>query len=159
MIPQRNYENEMVPRRKQRDALAAKLSALQTGSKHDSRANVENAARMQSDLDDANRELASFESSLEGLKRTKLNEAFSLWFASQRELGEKQAILASYGELLLAGQDSDGFGNDYKGHERTAQIKAQVGEKLQAWSSSSPLFPTPQLKNDGSSYLGRADTQ
>lgn len=150
----RNFENELVPRRKARDSMSTKLTALQNSSK----SNPENAAKLQAELDAANKALADSETQLEQLRRSKLQESWSLWFSAQRELGEKQAIVASYGELLLQGMDSHGYGEQYSGQEKSAQIKAEVSASLARYSPSAPLIPTPQLKSDGSSYLGRADT-
>lgn len=146
----RNFENELVPRRKQRETIAAKLA---------SNKNANDAARLKSELEELEKENSTFESSLEALKRTKLHEAFALHFSAQRELGEKQAIIAGYGELLLRGFETDGFGADYKGHERTARVKGELGEALEAWSPTKPLVAAPELKKGGSSYLGRSDTQ
>lgn len=145
----RNQENALVPRRRAREALAAKLATDKKGN---------DTARMQAELDEMDRENATFEQSLDALRRTKLHEAFELHFSAQRELGEKQAIVAGYGALLLQGMETDGYGADYKGHEKTARVKGELGEALAAWSPSHPLIRAPELKQGGSSYLGRADT-
>lgn len=147
----RNFEDELVPRRKQRETLAAKLNSQKL--------NAIDAARIKSELEELEKDNATFESSLEALKRTKLHEAFALHFSAQREFGEKHAVIAGYGELLLRGFETDGFGADYKGHERTARVKGELGEALQAWSPTKPLVAAPELKEGGSSYLGRSDTQ
>lgn len=112
---------------------------------------------MSADLQQLEREDSTFESSLEVLKRTKLHEAFTLHFAAQRELGEKLAVVGGYGELLLQGMETGGVGEQYDGQEKAAKIRAEVVETLNAWSK--PLIPTPELKLDGSSFLGRSETQ
>lgn len=146
----RNQENTLVPRRRAREQLAARLAADKKGN---------DTMRMESELETMDKELATFEASLDALRRTKLHEAFSLHFAAQQELGEKQAIIAGYGELLLKGMEGDGYGAEYKGQEKTARVKGELSEALAAWSPSQPRIPAPELKQGGSSYLGRADTQ
>lgn len=146
----RNFENELIPRRKQRETLALKIGSTK---------NAEEVTRMKSELQDLDQSNATFEASLEQLRRTKLHESFQLHFSAQREFAEKSAIIAGYGELLLRGMETDGFGDQYQGHEKTARVKGELGEALEAWSSSHPLIPSPELKHGGSSYLGRADTQ
>ncbi|KAK4049556.1 lipid-binding protein [Microbotryomycetes sp. JL201] len=146
----RNYENDLVPKRKNRAALQAKLATTKSSS---------DLKRMTAEIEQIDKELAPADQMLESLKRTKLHESFSLQLQAQRELGEKLSILAGYGELLLRTLESDGFGSEYSGQEKTARIKGQATEALQAWSAANAHIPTPTLREGGDSYLGRADTQ
>lgn len=156
---QRNFENELVPKRQKRHSLAAKLEAFQKAHPTPDKGATSVMAKMSADLQQLEREDATFESSLEVLKRTKLHESFSVHFAAQRELGEKLALVGGYGELLLQGMETGGFGEKYDGQERAAKIRAEVVETLNAWSPAKPLIPTPELKLGGSSFLGRSETQ
>ncbi|KAK4698567.1 hypothetical protein P7C70_g7705, partial [Phenoliferia sp. Uapishka_3] len=151
----RNFENELVPKRNRRQALSNKLTTLR--QKNDKRAATE-MAQLSADLEQMEREDATFEESLSVLKRTKVHEAFSLHFAAQRELAEKLAIVAAYGDVLLQRMDSSGIGEHYTGREGTAAVRAEVVAALDAWSPLKPLIPTPELHLGGSSFLGRSDT-
>ncbi|KAM0786658.1 hypothetical protein ACM66B_002107 [Microbotryomycetes sp. NB124-2] len=146
----RNFENELVPKRKNKAALQAKLATTKSSSE---------LKRITSEIDQLDSELAPADNTLESLKRTKLHESFSLQLQAQRELGEKLSILAGYGELLLRTLESDGFGSQYTGQEKTARIKGQATEALQGWTLPNADIPTPTLREGGESYLGRADTQ
>ncbi|KAK4047361.1 lipid-binding protein [Microbotryomycetes sp. JL221] len=146
----RNYENDIVPKRKSRQALQTKLTSTKSSSDQE---------KLRIEIEQLDREIAPLDNQLEVLKRTKLNESFNLQFQAQRELGEKLAILAGYGELLLRTLESDGFGSQYAGQEKTARVKGQASEAVQAWSLPNSHIPTPQLREGGESYLGRSDTQ
>ena len=124
--------------------------------KNDKRSTSE-ASQLASELEQAEREDATFEASLEVLKRQKLLEAFDLQFEAQREFGEKSAILAGYGSLLLQGMDG-GIGDQYSGQERTAAIRAQAASALAEWTPTAPIIKLPTLQAGGS-FLGRSDTR
>ncbi|GAA5895888.1 uncharacterized protein JCM6883_001647 [Sporobolomyces salmoneus] len=148
----RNFENDLSNRRKNRATLATKL---QTIKDKDSRGkNVDQIASLQTELTQADSEIATFESSFSALKRQKLHESFSLQFAAQKELGEKLAIVSSYGELLIEGMETDGIEGDYKGEERTARIKVELEHALSDWQPRAP----PTLANNASS-LDHSDTR
>ncbi|KAL8278447.1 hypothetical protein RQP46_009137 [Phenoliferia psychrophenolica] len=83
--------------------------------------------------------------------------AEAVQFEAQRELGEKLAIVASYGTLLLQGMDG-GIGDEYTGQERTAAIRGHTANALEQWNPAHPYVPTPELPSGGSSFLGRSDT-
>lgn len=116
------------------------------------------AQKFQAEVRQLDSDLAPLELTLETLRRTKLSESFQLQFEAQRELGEKLALLASYGQVLTRTLETDGFGDAYTGEEKTARVKAQLGEALESWSPATAYVPLPQVKEDGESYLGRADT-
>lgn len=160
---QRNFENDLVPRRRNQHNLATRIATLQkevaaATSKKSDRKYEDQIVKLQAELQAVAAENLTFETSFSVLKRTKLHEAFSLQFETQKELGEKLALIAGYGEVLLQGMETDGTGPDYSGKERTARVKAELEEALAKWSPS----PMPQLKahDDGSSeLLDRSDTR
>ncbi|GAA5893531.1 hypothetical protein JCM5296_007482 [Sporobolomyces johnsonii] len=145
----RNFENDLATRRKNRTILAARIDGLK-GKKN----NADQVQQLTAELAQVDQENATFESSFDTLKRTKLHETFSLQFAAQKELGEKIAIVAGYGELLLQGMETDGIGAEYKGQDRTARVKAELEEALLNWQPRAP----PRLSESGSS-LQRSDTR
>ncbi|GAA5883718.1 hypothetical protein JCM3774_005793 [Rhodotorula dairenensis] len=157
----RNFENDLVPRRRNQHNLATRIATLQkevaaATSKKSDRKYEDQVAKLQAELQAVAAENATFETSFSVLKRTKLHEAFSLQFEAQKELGEKLALIAGYGELLLQGMETDGTGPDYSGKERTARVKVELEEALQQWSPR----PMPQINETGSSgLLDRSDTR
>ncbi|KWU42797.1 hypothetical protein RHOSPDRAFT_35637 [Rhodotorula sp. JG-1b] len=160
----RNFENDLVPRRRNQHNLATRIATLQkevaaATSKKSDRKYEDQIVKLQAELQAVAAENLTFETSFSVLKRTKLHEAFSLQFEAQKELGEKLALIGGYGELLLQGMETDGTGPDYSGKERTARVKAELEEALKNWSPS----PMPQLNahDDGSSsaLLDRSDTR
>ncbi|SGZ26407.1 BQ5605_C024g09908 [Microbotryum silenes-dioicae] len=151
----RNHQNnEIVPKRREQENLQRRLAAIKDKT---SARSTEEAARLQADLYAVELELHSKELEAERLKRTQLHATFGLLFEAQKELGEKQAMIAGYGALLLREFES-GFGPHYQGQERTAQIKGELGEALKAWSPDRPLIPLPTLSSGGSRWLGRQET-
>ncbi|GAA5971052.1 hypothetical protein JCM8115_006131 [Rhodotorula mucilaginosa] len=159
----RNFENDLVPRRRNQHNIATRIATLQkevaaATSKKSDRKYEDQIVKLQAELQAVAAENLTFETSFSVLKRTKLHEAFSLQFEAQKELGEKLALIAGYGKLLLQGMETDGTGPDYSGKERTARVKAELEEALAKWTPS----PMPQLKahGDGSSaLLDRSDTR
>ncbi|GAA5987203.1 hypothetical protein JCM10908_001858 [Rhodotorula pacifica] len=157
----RNFENDLVPRRRNQHNLATRIATLQkevaaATSKKSDRKHEDQIIKLQAELQAVAAENATFESSFSVLKRTKLHEAFSLQFEAQKELGEKLALIAGYGEVLLQEMETDGTGPDYSGKDRTARVKAELEEALKRWSPS----PAPQLKDaDSSALLDRSDTR
>ncbi|GAA5982420.1 hypothetical protein JCM5350_000403 [Sporobolomyces pararoseus] len=149
----RNFENDLSIRRKNRTSLATKLSTLKEKDSTRNK-NSEQIQSLQSELVQVDSEISTFESSFSSLKRQKLHESFSLQFAAQRELGDKLAIISSYGELLIQGMETDGIGQDYKGKQRTAQIKVELEQALVDWRPS----PPPTLASSASSLHG-SDTR
>ncbi|GAA5948969.1 hypothetical protein JCM3765_003972 [Sporobolomyces pararoseus] len=148
----RNFENDLSIRRKNRATLAAKLQTLK---EKDTRGkNVDQIQSLQTELTQADSEISTFESSFAALKRQKLHESFSLQFAAQKELGEKLAIISSYGELLIQGMETDGIAEEYKGKQRTAQVKVDLEQALVDWKPS----PPPTLASSASS-LHHSDTR
>lgn len=158
---QRNFENDLVPRRRNQHNLATRISLLQkeagaATSKQSNRKFEDQIAKLQAELTAVAAENATFEASFAVVKRTKLHESFSLQFEAQKELGEKLALIAGYGELLLQGMETDGTGADYEGKERTARVKAGVEDALKSWSPT----PGPHLQEvDRDSLLDRSDTR
>lgn len=61
-------------------------------------------------------------------KREKLQQGFQLQFVAQRELGEKLAIIARFGELLC---EDDSF--NHQG-ESGAKIVARARSEVQTWT-------------------------
>lgn len=100
---------------------------------------------------------ASLESSLSSLKRLKLKESFDTHFASQRELGEKLAIIANYGHSLTQGLKSEGIDGNYTGQEKSAWIRKEADAELAAWKPQNTGSPQ-HTSEGGSSSLNRADT-
>ncbi|GAA5849001.1 hypothetical protein JCM8547_006409 [Rhodosporidiobolus lusitaniae] len=150
----RNFENDLVPRRRNAVALKNKITALQKEKENTKR--EEQLGKLQAELSQLEAENATFEESFHTLKRSKLHEAFSLQYAAQQELAEKSAIVARYGATLLRGMETDGVGKDYKGHARTARVKVELEEALKNWSPA----PPPQLQEQGGSgFLDRSDTR
>jgi len=151
-VVQRNFENDLSVRRKNRTTLANKLQTLR---EKDTRGkNVEQIQSLQSELNQADAEISTFESSFSSLKRQKLHESFALQFAAQKELGEKLAIISSYGELLIQGMETDGIEGDYKGEKRSAQVKVELEKALIDWQPSPPRTLTKEA-----SSLHHSDTR
>ncbi|SCV70510.1 BQ2448_1904 [Microbotryum intermedium] len=151
----RNHQNnEIVPKRREQESLQRRLDAIKDKT---SAKSSDEAARLQAELYAVELELHSKELEAERLKRKQLNETFGLMFEAQKELGEKQAMIAGYGALFLREFES-GFGAHYQGQERTAQIKGELGEALKAWTPDRPLIPLPTLSSGGSRWLGRQET-
>ncbi|GAA5823092.1 hypothetical protein JCM10212_005718 [Sporobolomyces blumeae] len=148
----RNFENDLSNRRKNRANLDTKLQKER--DKHSKGKNTEQIHELSTELAQADAEIKTFEESFEALKRQKLHESFSIQMQAQKELGEKLAIVAGYGELLIQGMETDGISNDYHGKDRTASIKADLEESLLSWQPSS----VPTLSNRGSS-LQHSDTR
>lgn len=141
----------MSTRRKNRSAIATRLQTL---IEKDRGKNTANINSLQNDLSQLDNEIYTFEQSFASLKRQKLHESFALQFSAQRELGEKLAIVGGYGELLLQTMESEGIDGEYEGKDRTAQIKVELEQALQAWKPSSP----PVLASSGAS-LHQSDTR
>ncbi|POY72156.1 hypothetical protein BMF94_4793 [Rhodotorula taiwanensis] len=135
----RNFENDLVPRRRSQQNIATRIATLQkeasaaTSRKSDRKLD-EQISKLQAELSAVAAENTTFESSFAVLKRTKLHESFALQFQAQKELGEKLALIAGYGEVLLRGMETDGTGPDYSGKERTARVKAELEAALKHWS-------------------------
>ncbi|GAA5832553.1 hypothetical protein JCM11251_001368 [Rhodosporidiobolus azoricus] len=151
----RNFENDLVPRRRNAASTAAKITSLQKEQKQTAKVQ-EQIGKLSAELAQLEAENATFEASFDTLKRTKLHEAFSLQFAAQKELAEKTAMVAGYGELLLQGMETDGVGEQYRGKDRTARVKAELEQALARWRPSAP--PTLQDRG-GPDYLDRSDTR
>ncbi|GAA6036778.1 hypothetical protein JCM8097_003475 [Rhodosporidiobolus ruineniae] len=149
----RNFENDLVPRRRNATAISTKIATLRKENKKNSEEQIN---KLSTELSQLEQENSTFESSFRTLKRTKLHEAFSLQFAAQQELGEKSALVARYGQLLLQGMETDGAGSAYSGKERTARVKAELEEALQKWT---PAAPAKLQEATGSSFLSRSDTR
>ncbi|BGP17418.1 hypothetical protein JCM10213_003299 [Rhodosporidiobolus nylandii] len=150
----RNFENDLVPRRRNAATLTTKLAALRKETP--SKKSDEQVAKLTSELQTLEAENATFEASFDTLKRSKLHEAFALQFAALRERGEKLAIVGGYGELLLQTMESGGFGSEYKGKDTTARVKAELEDALKSWQPS----PPPQLRDpSGSGFLNRSDSR
>lgn len=150
-----------MPRRRNQHNLATRIATLQkevaaATSKRSDRKYEDQVTKLQAELQAVAAENATYETSFSVLKRTKLHEAFSLQCEAQKELGEKLAVIAGYGELLLQGMETDGTGPDYAGKDRTARVKAELEQALQQWSPS----PMPRLSDTGASgLLDRSDTR
>ncbi|GAA5994280.1 hypothetical protein JCM11641_006395 [Rhodosporidiobolus odoratus] len=150
----RNFENDLVPRRRNAAAISVKIAALR--KEKPSTKTDDQLSKLTSELSQLEIENATFEASFDTLKRAKLHEAFALQFAAQKELGEKLAIVSGYGELLLQGMETDGIANDYRGQDRTARVKAELEDALNSWTAS----PAPKLKEpSGSGFLNRSDSR
>lgn len=100
---------------------------------------------------------ASLESALSSLKRLKLKESFDIQFASQKELGEKLAIIANYGQSLTQGLKLEEANGTYTGQEQSAWIRKEADAELAAWKPQSDRRPY-HTSEGGSSSLNRADT-
>ncbi|GAA5825471.1 hypothetical protein JCM3770_001844 [Rhodotorula araucariae] len=157
----RNMENDLVPRRRNVKQLAARIAALEkegAASKKADGKHGEQLAKLRAEHAQLEAETATFEASFAVLKRQKLHEAFTLQFAAQKELGEKLALVAGYGELLLQGMETKGAGDEYTGKDRSAQVKVELEEALASWTPS----PGPKLgeqSQDSASLFTRSDTR
>ncbi|GJN90090.1 hypothetical protein Rhopal_003088-T1 [Rhodotorula paludigena] len=153
----RNFENDLVPRRRNQQSLATKITALEkeigASKKGADVKQSDQLSKLRGELSQLEAENATFEQSFETLKRQKLHEAFSAQFRAQRELGEKMALVAGYGDVLLQGMESEGVGADYRGKDRTAQVKVELESALKNWVPG----PTPRLQQQGG--LDRSDTR
>ncbi|BGP41147.1 lipid-binding protein [Rhodotorula kratochvilovae] len=157
----RNMENDLVPRRRNEKQLAARIATLEkeaAASKKADNKHSEQLAKLRAEHAQLEAENATFEASFAVLKRQKLHEAFALQFAAQKELGEKLALVAGYGELLLQGMETQGVGNEYTGKDRSAQVKVELEEALARWTPSAAPKLQEQAK-DSASLLSRSDTR
>ncbi|GAA5930379.1 uncharacterized protein JCM15063_004790 [Sporobolomyces koalae] len=149
----RNSENELSIRRKNRTALATKLQTLK--DKDTRGKSSDQIATLQNELDQLDSEIVTSTSAFAALQRQKLHESFALRFAAEREMGEKLAIIASYGELLLQTMETDGIDAEYGGKRKTAQIKVELEQALAAWKPS----PVPALPESSASSFQHSDTR
>ncbi|KPV74582.1 uncharacterized protein RHOBADRAFT_54381 [Rhodotorula graminis WP1] len=160
----RNMENDLVPRRRNEKQLANKIATLSkeaaaaTTSKADLKAS-EQLHKLRAEHAQVEAENRTFEQSFAVLKRQKLHEAFSRQFMAQRALGDKSALVAAYGELLLQGLETQGAGNEYKGKERTARVKVELEAALAGWTPGPAPELNEQAHDDGASVLNHSDTR
>ena len=153
----RNYENSLKDQRDRRAQLEAQIGKLRTASKPDSHS-ADKIADLQDDLDQlaaAGTPLAAAEAKVNSLRRAKLAEAYRIQFAALQELGEKSAILASYGEALVSGWNVDektAGKTDYTDGERTAAVRSGVESALAAWTPSKAYVPKPTINTGNKSY-------
>ena len=151
-------ENDLVPRRRNEKQLANKIatlskeSAAATTSKADLKAS-EQLAKLRAEHSQVEAENRTFEQSFAVLKRQKLHEAFSKQFEAQRALGDKTALVAAYGELLLEGLETQGAGDEYKGKERTARVKVELEAALAGWTPGPAPRLDEQAHDDGASVF------
>ena len=87
---------------------------------------------------------AAHEASVEALKRQKVKEAFEIKFEALRKAGEKQALIAGYGMLLIAGLARPAS-ESYDGASRTATVREGAEDALDNWNAKKPLIPPPTL--------------
>ena len=153
----RNYENSLKDQRDRRAQLEAQIGKLRTASKPDSHS-ADKIADLQDDLDQlaaAGTPLAAAEAKVNSLRRLKLAESYKIQFAALQELGEKSAILASYGQALVAGWNVDektAGRSDYTDGERTAAVRSGVESALAAWSPSKTYIPKPTINTSSKTY-------
>lgn len=127
--------------------------------------------KLESELATLRTEDSHLESTLEVLKRTRLRESFSIQFAAQKELGEKMALLAEYGDLLVKEMENasaaEKEGVPYEGEEATSLIVTRATEALHTWTPASTARRETDLKTAetsesqevaGASDLHRAKT-
>ncbi|GAA5890169.1 hypothetical protein JCM6882_009247 [Rhodosporidiobolus microsporus] len=141
----RNFENDLVPRRRNAASTAAKIASLQKEQKKTAKVE-EQIGKLTAELAQLEAENATFEASFDTLKRQKLHEFATLQFAAQKELGEKLAIVSGYGDLLLQGMETDGVGEQYKGHQRTARVKVELEQALSNWRPSPSFGETHSIQ-------------
>lgn len=157
-------ENDLVPRRRNEKQLANKIatlskeSAAATTSKADLKAS-EQLAKLRAEHSQVEAENRTFEQSFAVLKRQKLHEAFSKQFEAQRALGDKTALVAAYGELLLESLETQGAGDEYKGKERTARVKVELEAALAGWTPGPAPKLDEQAHDDGASVFSHSDTR
>lgn len=146
-----------MPRRRNQQSLATKITALEkeiaASKKGADVKQSDQLSKLRGELSQLEAENATFEQSFETLKRQKLHEAFSAQFRAHRELGEKMALVAGYGDVLLQGMESEGVGAEYRSKDRTAQVKVELESALKNWTPG----PTPRLQQQGG--LDRSDTR
>lgn len=152
----RNYENSLKDQRDRRTQLEAQIGKLRTASKPDSH-QADKIADLQDDLDQlaaAGTPIAAAEAKVNSLRRTKLAQAYKLQFAGLQELGEKTAIVASYGQALISGWDvSETAGKtDYVDGERTAAVRSGMESALAAWTPAKAYIPAPTISTGSKSY-------
>lgn len=158
----RNLETDLLPRRRHRATLAARLQALEASPKPKDR-DPATLTALHAELEELEQDLATFEASLAAVRRAKLAESARVRYAAQRELGEKLAIVGRWGELLVDALDGvEGAGEEYRygGRERTAEVRAGVAEAIGGWSAERAYVPRPVLDRVASSGgLSRHDTR
>ncbi|GAB00019.1 uncharacterized protein L969DRAFT_90112 [Mixia osmundae IAM 14324] len=143
----RNFENKFSPNRDRRSQLQHQIAKLKTSAKPNGTASLKRQASLQDELDTLEKADVPHEKSIEMLKRQKLRESFDLRFTALQRLGEKMAVLSSYGRALgadLTSNDPDVV--PYAGKDRTAAIRVNAQEALDAWSPSTSFVPPPRLE-------------
>ncbi|BGO92452.1 hypothetical protein NBRC10512_000277 [Rhodotorula toruloides] len=162
----RNFENDLVPRRRAHSALTSKLastskelSSLSPSSSPSTRQKLtDSASILESDLATLTAENREYEQSLALLKREKLSQSLVGQFEAMRELGEKLAMVGKWGEALareMGREEEQGM------EEIAARVKAGLEEELRRWTKGEVpvLGAGASAKDDTASLLSRSDTK
>ncbi|BGO97431.1 hypothetical protein RTBOTA2_004628 [Rhodotorula toruloides] len=162
----RNFENDLVPRRRAHSALTSKLastskelSSLSPSSSPSTRQKLsDSASKLESDLATLTAENREYEQSLAILKREKLSASLGAQFEALRELGEKLAMAGKWGEALARemGRSEEG------GMEEVAvRVKAGLEQELRGWTKGEvPALNGGNVARDEAvSLLSRSDTR
>ncbi|BGP25589.1 hypothetical protein Rt10032_c06g2993 [Rhodotorula toruloides] len=162
----RNFENDLVPRRRAHAALTSKLasttkelSSLSPSSSPSTRQKLsDSASKLESDLATLTAENREYEQSLALLKRDKLSASLGQQFEAMRELGEKLAIVGKWGEALA---NEMARGEAHGVEEVAVRVKAALEEGLRGWIKGEvPSLRGPGTsKDDAASLLSRSDTR
>lgn len=145
----RNHEQNLTPHRDRRAQLEKEIGRLRTNAKPDTATqNKINALQTElAQLSGPDSPLAAAEATALAKRREQLAKTFKMQFTALQELGEKLAIVASYGQVLVEGWDvsANAGKNDYVDGARTAGVRDGVESALASWSSSKTHVPRPQL--------------
>lgn len=171
----RNFENELRPKCTRHDQLRASWSKLQAKSELN-KSEKEQVDKLEAEADQLEKEIDAVspfalddvaagadmpqhEATLAVLKRKKLHESYTAYFAAQRELGEKLALIAGYGEVLLDALDGEP-GVKYTRQAHTAQVRAEATQTLDSWTPGRFMQATSLSSNSNPNvFLGRSDTR
>ncbi|BGP33122.1 lipid-binding protein [Rhodotorula toruloides] len=162
----RNFENDLVPRRRAHSALTSKLastskelSSLSPSSSPSTRQKLsDSASKLESDLATLTAENSEYEQSLALLKRETLSASLGAQFEALRELGEKLAMAGKWGEALAREM---GRGEEGGMEEVAVRVKAGLEEELRGWTKGEvpALGAGASTKDDTASLLSRSDTR
>lgn len=151
----RNFETNLQPQRKQRDSLEKEIDRIYSSSKtkneDQSNAKVASLKKELDALTAPESSLTQAELSALRLRRQKLVEAYTAQFDALQELGEKLAIIAGHGKVLLEGWDVSASAGttDYVDGGRTAGVRTSVESALSSWTPAKAHIPKPQIASEG----------
>lgn len=156
-------ELELSNRRAQRVKLVKELQTLVTDRMVPG--GNQNADELQAQLEQLQREAKTEEESLSKIKRASIQQAFDAQFDAYIQHGEKMALVASYGKLLMQQLPTDkgadfpanNHQNTWEGSVKTAYIRSLVDPALKAYQPHTLVPTLDGFTDDGLHVPRQAD--